>query len=74
MVPDELTSHSEVHIRQGHLNRIFGGCARKVVGLTPGDLCCVPQSGLRRCGNRLTAAQKSADGIVPGDGQGRPER
>jgi hypothetical protein len=40
-----------------------GGCARKVVELTSRDLCRVPR-GLRVSQGTLTAAQKSAEGIV----------
>jgi hypothetical protein len=41
-----------------------GRCAAKAVELTPGDLCRVPESGLRESRDFLTATQKSADGIV----------
>ena len=44
----------------------FGGRAVKAVDLTSGDLCCVPESGLRTPQGDLTAAQKSAEGIVGG--------
>ena len=43
-----------------------GGCAAKAVGLTSGDLRCVPATGLRLLEGGLTAAQKSAEGIVGG--------
>lgn len=46
------------------VRRRSGGCARKAVQLTPGDLCCVLETGLRESRGSLTAAQKSADGIV----------
>src|SRR5690242_16289449 len=41
-----------------------GGCAAKAVDLTSGGLHCVPASGLRSPQGGLTAAQKSAEGIV----------
>ena len=42
----------------------FGGCVRKAVELTSGDLLLVPESGLRveRC--ILAGRQKSAEGVV----------
>ena len=43
-----------------------GGRAAKAVGLTSGDLRCVPATGLRSSQGGLTAAQKSAEGIVGG--------
>ncbi len=43
-----------------------GGYAVKAVGLTSGDLRCVPASGLRSPQGDLTAAQKSAEGVVGG--------
>ena len=53
-----------------------GGSAVKAVELTSGGLRRVPDSGLRPPQGGLTAAQKSAEGIVPGApmGRGRPER
>ena len=42
----------------------FGGCARKVVELTSGDLPLVPESGLRVERSTLTGRQKSAEGKV----------
>jgi len=53
--------------------RKFGGCARKAVGLTSGDLRRVLESGLRRAARPLSAAQKSAKGIVD-EVCRRPER
>jgi hypothetical protein len=47
-----------------------GGCARKVVELTSGDLFCVPDSGLGEPRGDPTAGQKSAEGKVPGDREG----
>lgn len=47
-----------------------GGCARKAVELTSGDLPFVPESELRRERSLLTGRQKSAEGIVAGDGEG----
>jgi hypothetical protein len=44
--------------------RKSGGCARKAVELTSGDLRHVPESGLRKPRGFLTMAQKSAAGIV----------
>jgi hypothetical protein len=43
-----------------------GGRAAKAVGLTSGGLRCVPATGLRLPQGNLTAAQKSAEGIVGG--------
>ena len=51
-----------------------GGRAAKAVDLTSGDLCCVLKSGLRLSQGGLTAAQKSAEGIVGGAIRRRPER
>jgi len=42
----------------------FGGCARKAVELTSGDLPFVPESGLRMERSTLTGRQKSAAGVV----------
>ena len=42
----------------------FGGCVRKAVGLTSGDLPFVPESGLRVERSTLTGQQKSAEGVV----------
>ena len=44
--------------------RKSGGCVRTAVELTSGDLRRVPQSRLRRSQDLLTAAQKSAEGVV----------
>ena len=41
-----------------------GGCVRKAVELTSGDLPLVPESGLRREQSSLTGRQKSAEGVV----------
>jgi hypothetical protein len=43
-----------------------GGRAVKAVGLTSGGLRCVLATGLRSSQGDLTAAQKSAEGIVGG--------
>ena len=43
-----------------------GGRAVKAVDLTSGGLRCVPESRLRSSQGGLTAAQKSAEGIVGG--------
>ena len=43
-----------------------GGRAAKAVGLTSGGLRCVSVTGLRSSQGDLTAAQKSAEGIVGG--------
>ena len=43
-----------------------GGRAVKAVDLTSGDLRCVPATRLRSSQGDLTAAQKSAEGIVGG--------
>ena len=42
----------------------FGGCVRKAVELTSGDLQRVLDSGLRSERSLLTALQKSAKGVV----------
>ena len=42
----------------------FGGCVRKAVELTSGDLPFVRKSGLRVEGSILTGRQKSAEGVV----------
>lgn len=42
----------------------FGGCARKAVELTSGDLPVVPNSELRVERSILTGRQKSAEGVV----------
>src|SRR5438270_13865376 len=44
-----------------------GGCAPKAIELTPGDLPRVVSGRLSRPRGRLTAGQKSADGIVGHD-------
>ena len=44
--------------------RKFGGCVRKAVELTSGDLLCVLDSGLRAKRFVLTGRQKSAEGIL----------
>src|SRR5438132_10577089 len=44
--------------------RRSGGCAPKAIELTPGDLPRVASWRLRRSRGRLTAGQKSAEGIV----------
>ncbi len=41
-----------------------GGCVRKAVELTSGDLPFVPESGLRVERSTLTGRQKSAAGVV----------
>ena len=42
----------------------FGGCVRKAVELTSGDLLLVLDSGLRIERSILTGRQKSAEGVV----------
>jgi hypothetical protein len=42
----------------------FGGCVRKAVELTSGDLLCVLDSGLTGEQSLLTTQQKSAEGVV----------
>jgi hypothetical protein len=42
----------------------FGGCVRKAVELTSGDLPFVPKSGLSVERSILTGRQKSAAGVV----------
>ena len=41
-----------------------GGCARKAVELTSGDLLCVRETGLGAEQSALIGRQKSAEGIV----------
>jgi hypothetical protein len=41
-----------------------GGCVRKAVELTSGDLPFVPESGLRMERSILTGRQKSAEGVL----------
>ncbi len=41
-----------------------GGCVRKAVELTSGDLPLVPESGLRMERSILTGRQKSAAGVL----------
>jgi hypothetical protein len=41
-----------------------GGCVRKDVELTSGDLLLVPESGLRNERSDLTVRQKSAEGVI----------
>jgi len=50
-----------------------GGCARKAVELTSGDLPLVPESGLGVERSILTGRQKSAEGVVA-EVWRRPER
>ena len=47
-----------------HMGCKFGGCVRKAVELTSGDLPFVPESGLRMERSILTGRQKSAAGVV----------
>ena len=54
--------------------RRSGNCARKATELTPGGLRRVPSSELREPRGDLTAAQKSAEGILGGAICRRPER
>jgi hypothetical protein len=42
----------------------FGGCVRKAVELTSGDLPFVPESGLGVERSILTGRQKSAEGVI----------
>jgi hypothetical protein len=42
----------------------FGGCVRKAVELTSGDLLFVLDSGLRMERSILTGRQKSAEGVI----------
>jgi hypothetical protein len=44
--------------------RRSGGCALKAIELTPGDLPGVALGRLRRPRGRLTAGQKSAEGVI----------
>jgi hypothetical protein len=41
-----------------------GGCVRKAVELTSGDLPLVPESGLKVERSTLTGRQKSAEGVL----------
>ena len=71
--PDERARNREVHAIKG-LGSKFGGCAATAVELTSGDLRRVSQSGLAGPQGPVTAAQKSAEGIVVGGSRRRPER
>ena len=51
----------------------FGGCVRKAVELTSGDLPRVPKTGLRVERSIRSGRQKSAEGKVAADWR-RPER
>ncbi len=53
--------------------RKSGGCVRTVVELIAGDLRRVSNAGLTESEDSVTAAQKSAEGIV-GRGDRRPKR
>src|ERR1700731_3834338 len=44
--------------------RRSGGCAPKAIELTPGDLSVSPPRRLRGSRGRLTAGQKSAEGVI----------
>ena len=53
--------------------RFGGGCGRLLV--LPREVCAVSRERLRRSKGHLTAAQKSAEGIVPaGAGKARTDR
>ena len=71
--PDERVGNREVHAIKG-LGSRFGGCAAKAVELTSGDLRRVSPSGLAGPQGSVTAAQKSAEGVVVGLARRRPER
>ena len=62
-VRGELANDSEAHVHQSTGCR-SGGCVRKAVELTSGDLPFVPESGLRVERSILTGRQKSAAGVV----------
>ena len=63
--PDERANDREVHSHHDRGGK-FGGRAVKAVDLTSGGLRCVSATGLRSSQGGLTAAQKSAEGIVGG--------
>jgi hypothetical protein len=64
--PDERANGREVHGHQRTGGGKSGGRAVKAVGLTSGGLRCVSVTRLRSSQGDLTAAQKSAEGIVGG--------
>ena len=63
--PDEQAIDCEVHVIKGRGGK-SGERAVKAVDLTSGGLRCVSATGLRPSQGDLTAAQKSAEGIVGG--------
>jgi hypothetical protein len=63
-VPDESAIDNEVHIHHKGTGCKFGGCVRKAVELTSGDLLFVRESGLGVGRSILTGQQKSAAGVV----------
>jgi len=64
-VPDELANDNEGHIHQIKSTGCkSGGCVRKAVELTSGDLSLVRDTGLRIGQPVLTGRQKSAEGVL----------
>jgi hypothetical protein len=63
-VPGELADDSEAHISIKGTGCKFGGCVRKAVELTSGDLPFVRNTGLRIERSSLSRRQKSAAGVV----------
>src|ERR1043165_6603656 len=60
----QMMAKSSIH---RNARRRSGGCASKAVELTSGDLQGVVESRLRRSRGRLSAMQKSAEGVVAGE-------
>src|SRR4051794_4039483 len=71
--PDERARGREVHGHQGRGGKSGGGAA-KAGGLTSGDLRRVRNSRTERAARPVTAAEKSAEGVVAGATRRRPER
>jgi hypothetical protein len=61
-VPDESAIDNEVHIHHEGTGCKFGGCVRKAVELTSGDLLCVLNSRLRDERSFLTRAAEVSRG------------
>ena len=61
-----------VSIKDG--KRRSGDCAQKAAGITPGDLFCGRHEATGKVERQSDAEQKSAEGIVAPEKEGRPER
>jgi hypothetical protein len=65
--PDERARNPKSEVIKGRGGK-SGGRPVKAIGLISGDLCCIPDMGLRSPQGGLTAAQKSAEGMVNQEG------